>query len=121
LVINIGKTKAMFVNCFAKMKIYGKEIGTVNEFKYLGIIIANNITTPSRILKARLSSAKRSFNAVCTNCKLLGISNVRIKLSLLTALVSSILLYGNILYACMSDVSTTLTPKNKFFGDIEIF
>ncbi len=111
----------MFVNCFAEMKIYGKEIETVNEFKYLGIIIANNSTTPSRILKARLSSAKRSFNAVCTNCKLLGISNVRIKLSLLTALVSSILLCGNILYACTSDVATTLTPKNKLFGDIEIF
>jgi hypothetical protein len=30
-------------------------------------------------------------------------------------------LYGSILYACMSDVPTTLTPKNKFFGDIEIF
>ena len=33
------------------MKIYGREIETVNEFKYLGIIIANNITTPIRILK----------------------------------------------------------------------
>jgi hypothetical protein len=103
------------------MKIYDRGIETVNEFKYLGIIIANNITTPSRILKARLCSAKRSFNAVCTNCKLLGISNVKVKLALLSALVSSILLYGSILYACMSDVTTTLTPKNKFFGDVEIF
>jgi hypothetical protein len=111
----------MFVNSFAKLKVYGEEIETVNEFKYLGVMIANNSKTPSRILKARLSSAKRSFNAVCTNCKLLGISNVRVKLSLLTALVSSILLYGSILYACMSDVTTTLTPKNKLFGDIEIF
>jgi hypothetical protein len=93
----------------------------VNQFKYLGIIIANNETTPVSILKARLNSAKRSFNAVCTNCKMLGISNVKVKLSLLTALVSSILLYGNILYACMSDVTTTLTPKNKIFGEVEIF
>jgi hypothetical protein len=78
----------------------------------LGIIIANNATTPVAILKARLNAAKRSFNAVCTNCRLLGISHIKVKLSLLTALVSSILLYGNILYACMSDVTTTLTPKN---------
>jgi hypothetical protein len=49
---------------------------------------------------------------VSTNCKMLGISNIKVKLSLLNALVSSILMYGNILYACMSDVTTTLTPKN---------
>jgi hypothetical protein len=87
----------------------------------LGIIIANNETTPISILKARLNSAKRSFNAVSTNCRLLGISNIKVKLALLNALVSSILLYGNILYACMSDVTTTLTPKNQIFGDVEIF
>jgi hypothetical protein len=40
----------MFVNCNAELKIYGKNIETVKEFKYLGIIIANNITTPRRIL-----------------------------------------------------------------------
>ena len=111
----------MFVNCQSKLNVYQEEIETVNQFKYLGIIIANNETIPVSILKARLNSAKRSFNAVCTNCKMLGISNVKVKLSLLTALVSSILLYGNILYACMSDVTTTLTPKNKIFGEVEIF
>ncbi len=76
------------------------------------MIIANNETTPISVLKNRLNSAKHSFNAVCTNCKMLGISNIKVKLSLLNALVSSILMYGNILYACMSDVTTTLTPKN---------
>ena len=40
----------MFVNCTDTMKIYGKEIETVEEFRYLGIMIANNITTPRRIL-----------------------------------------------------------------------
>jgi hypothetical protein len=39
----------------------------------------------------------------------------------LNALVTSILLYGSVLYACMSDVTTTLTPTNSFFKDIEIF
>ncbi len=76
------------------------------------MIIANNEATPISVLKARFNAAKRSFNAVSTNCKMLGISNIKVKLSLLNALVSSILMYGNILYACMSDVTTTLTPKN---------
>mgnify|MGYP000267023402 FL=1 len=52
---------------------------------------------------------------------MLGITNVKVKLALLNALVCSIMLYGSILYACMSDVTTTLTPKNKFFSDVEIF
>ena len=111
----------MFVNCTAVMKVYNMEVETVQEFKYLGIIIANNLTTPSRILTARLGAAKRSFNAICSNCKMLGITNVKIKLALLNALVSSIMLYGSILYACMSDVTTTLTPTNSFFSEVEIF
>ena len=102
----------MFINCSAQLHVYNQEIETVNCFKYLGIILANNETTPISVLKARLNSAKRNFNALSTNCKLLGISNIKVKLALLNALVSSILLYGNVLYACMSDVTTTLTPKN---------
>ncbi len=35
---------------------------------------------------------------------MLGISNVRVKIQLINALVNSVLLYGSILYACMSDV-----------------
>ena len=89
-----------------------KKIETVEEFKYLGVMLYNDATKPNKILQARLNAAKRSFNAVSTNCKMLGISNIKVKLSLLNALVSSILMYGNILYACMSDVTTTLTPKN---------
>ena len=35
--INIGKTKAMFVNCNQQMYVCNKEIGTVQKFKYLGL------------------------------------------------------------------------------------
>jgi hypothetical protein len=35
---------------------------------------------------------------------------------LVNALVRSVLLYGCILYACMSDVETTLTPTNACFA-----
>ncbi len=104
-----------------EFECYGLPLKNVSEFKYLGIIIANNLTTPSRIINARLKAANRSFNAVCSNSKMLGITNVKVKLALLNALVCSIMLYGSILYACMSDVTTTLTPTNKFFSDVEIF
>ena len=106
----------MFVNCSSTLNVYKKEIGTVNQFKYLGIILANNETTPVSLLKARLNAAKRSYVSICTNCRLLGISNVKVKLLLMNALVRSVLMYGCILYACMSDVSTTLTPTNGLFA-----
>ena len=86
----------MFVNT--------KKIETVREFKYLGIMVYDNATKPDKIIKARLNAAKRSFYSVCTNCRLLGITNIKVKLLLVNALVRSVLLYGCVLYACMSDV-----------------
>jgi hypothetical protein len=35
---------------------------------------------------------------------MLGISNVRVKIQLINALVTSVLMYGSVMYACMSDV-----------------
>jgi hypothetical protein len=79
-------------------------------------MLYNNATKPTKIIKARLNAAKRSFFAVCTNCRMLGVTNVKVKLLLVNALVRSVLLYGCILYACMSDVTTTLTPTNSVFA-----
>ena len=98
------------------MVIDNKEIETVSEFKYLGIILDNKATKPDKILKARLNAAKRSFLSICTNCRIIGISNVKVKLLLINALVRSVLMYGCILYACMSDVLTTLTHTNGLFA-----
>ena len=103
------------------MFIDNQKIETVKEFKYLGIILQNNATKPDKIIKARLNAAKRSFYSVCTNCRLLGITNIKVKLLLVNALVRSVLLYGCVLYACMSDVQTTLTPVNGLFAQVEIF
>ena len=78
-------------------------------------MLDNKATKPDKMLKARLNAAKRSFVSICTNCRIIGISNVKVKLLLVNALVRSVLMYGCILYACMSDVRTTLTPTNGTF------
>ena len=75
-------------------------------------MLSNISTKPDKILKARLNAAKRSFLSICTNCRIVGITNVKVKLLLVNALVRSVLLYGCVLYACMSNVLTTLTPAN---------
>ena len=79
-------------------------------------MIHNDAFKPDKIIKARLNAAKRSFLSVCTNCRMIGITNVKVKLMLVNALVRSVLLYGCVLYACMSDVLTTLTPNNRVFA-----
>jgi hypothetical protein len=81
----------------------------------------DNVVSPAKLLSVRLAAAKRTFNAVKCNCRILGISNVRVKLKLITALVNSVLLYGSVIYACMSDVGQTLAPTNSTFSDVEIF
>jgi hypothetical protein len=62
------------------MYVNNKKIDTVNEFKYLGLILSNSACKPDVMLKARILKAQRTFYAVRTNCKLLGISNIRVKL-----------------------------------------
>ncbi len=69
----------------------------MDEFKYLGIMLYNDATKPTKIIKARLNAAKRSFFAVCTNCRMIGVTNVKVKLLLVNALVRSVMLYGCIL------------------------
>jgi hypothetical protein len=103
------------------MTINGVEIKNVKEFKYLGLKMYNNVVSPEQLLSVRLAAAKRTFNAVKCNCRILGISNVRVKISLITALVSSILLYGSIIYACTSDVDQMLTLTNRIFSAVKIF
>ena len=98
------------------MFVNNNQIKTVEEFKYLGVILSSKAAKPDLIVKARLNAAKRSFIALCSNCRIVGIHNVKVKLLLVYVLVRSVLLYGCILYACMSDVLTTLTPTNGYFA-----
>jgi hypothetical protein len=57
LEINITKTKAMYVNCTAKLQIGKKFVETVNVFKYLGLILSNNSKQPDVLLQARINKA----------------------------------------------------------------
>ena len=80
MTVNVKKTKAMYVNCKYVLMIEKKEVKSVKEFKYLGLILANTSTTPGTLLQARINKANSVFYAIRANCRLLGISNVRVKL-----------------------------------------
>lgn len=88
----------------------------VNEFKYLELNLSNKITKPDILLYDRKSRAKCMFHAVRINCRLLGNSNIRVKIQLINALVSSVLLCGSIVYAFLSNIEQTLTPTNPTFS-----
>ena len=47
----------MFVNDTGQMLVENKPIDTVNEFKYLGLILSNKMCKPDILLKARISKA----------------------------------------------------------------
>ena len=70
----------MFVNCTGQMYVKKSPIETVDQFKYLGLILQNKSCKPDVMLKARIVKAQQTFYAVRSNCRLLGISNVRVKL-----------------------------------------
>jgi hypothetical protein len=70
----------MFINCKGNLTVNNMNITTVNRFKYLGLILSDSSTKPEELLQARINKAVSTFYAVKTNCKLLGISNVRVRL-----------------------------------------
>jgi hypothetical protein len=56
------------------------EIKTVNEFRYLGLSIVNNSNKPDKLLVDRIQHATRTFNALKSNCRLLGLTNVWVRI-----------------------------------------
>ncbi len=70
----------MLINCNQEIFVNGIEINNVREFKYLGLYMFDNVVSPEKLLQIRLAAAKRTFNAVKCNCRILGISNVRVKI-----------------------------------------
>ena len=70
----------MYVNSVGNLKIEKKKVKSVREFKYLGLYMFDNVVSPEKLLSIRLAAAKRTFNAVKCNCRILGIFNVRVKI-----------------------------------------
>ena len=83
--------------------------------------MANNSRKPDALLQARINKAQSTFFAVRSNCKLLEISNIRVKLQLVNALVTSVLQYGCVVYACLSNVESALDHTNSVYSKAEIF
>lgn len=52
---------------------------------------------------------------------MLGLSNCRVRLQLVSALVTSVLLFGAPLFACYSDVAMCITATHRVFRDVEAF
>ena len=68
----------MFVKFKGNIVINETEIGIVDTFKYLGFNISNACMSPVSILEDRVIKANRMFQAICINCRILGLSNIRI-------------------------------------------
>ncbi len=110
----------MYVNSVGNLKVEKKKVKSVKEFKYLGLILSNSSSKPEALLQARINKANSVFYAIRSNCRLLGISNVRVKLQLVNALVASVLQYGCVVYACLSNVESALEHTNLVFSKAEI-
>ena len=121
LVINTSKTKVMLINCTGTIKCGDTPLEEVEEFRYLGLLLKAKCLLPSGILLDRLQQSRKVFNAVRANCRLLGLSNPRVKLQLVNALATSILTYGSVLYACLGNVEPTLQANNTAFEQAESF
>ena len=94
----------MLINCRGTIYCRAAPLEEVSAFKYLGVTLAATCYRPDGILQDRLLKARRAFNAVRANCRLLGLSNARVKLHMVNAMATSILAYGSVLYACLADV-----------------
>ena len=121
LKINTDKTKVVLINCQGTIRCSGVPLEEVPHFKYLGVTLSAVCLRPEGILRDRLTKARKAFNAVLANCRLLGLTNARVKLSLVNAMATSILAYGIIIYACLGNVTPTLYANSVLFEEREAF
>ena len=97
------------MKCSGDLYVNKVKLQQCTTFKYLGIEIQENSRSPTHILQSRLKAAKIAFHRIRNNAQLLGLSNCRVRLQLVSSLVVSILMFGAPLYACMSDIVMGVT------------
>ena len=78
------------------------KIENVSVFKYLGLVIDRANNNPSTMLDKRLQKAKAAFNSNKCHARLLGLHNRRVRIQLVQAIAVSTLLYGSVIFGCMS-------------------
>ncbi len=111
----------MLIKCSGSLYVNKVKLQQCDVFKYLGIEIKSTARSPSHILYSRLKQAKIAFYRIRNNAQVLGLSNCRVRLQLATSLVTSVLLFGAPLYACMSDAQMSVTAAGHAFRDLEDF
>jgi hypothetical protein len=91
----------MGVNLNAVVLCKGEPLECVSQFKYLGLIIDAQSTSPVCMLQQRVLKAKQAFNLVRVHARLLGLKNGRVRVQLVNALATSTLLFGSVLFSCL--------------------
>ena len=85
----------------------------------MGVEIVADATSPAHILHCRVVKAKIAFAKIRNNARLLGLSSCRVRLQLISALVTSVLLFAAPVYACLSDTSMRVNATGKAFREAE--
>ena len=119
LSVNVEKTKCMLVNCQGSVSCYGEAVANVKEFRYLGIPMLSTARSPEHILQNRLKAAQRAFAALCANAHYFGILNCRVRVQLIQSLVISHLMFGCVIWACLSDISFSITGHTGLWLTVE--
>jgi len=67
------------VNCSGIISLDGNELRNVEQFKYLGLIVAATATSPQQMMQARITATLKAFNALKIKCKILDVYNCRVR------------------------------------------
>ena len=89
------------------------------EFRYLGVIVRDCCRSPERIILDRISATKKSFAVLRGRARLFGINNCRVRAQLMQTLAVTNLMFGCIVYACLSDLSLVLQPSHRVWVKAE--
>ncbi len=99
----------------------GQKLQQVESYIYLGHELHAKARCPSLLLQQRILCAKRAFYSVQCSAQLLGLSNCRVRVQLVSALAVSILAYGSVVYAGLARVGLSLESGRNIFGSAEVF
>lgn len=113
MVISTEKSKVMLCNCSGNINCNSIQLEKVDEYRYLGAIIKSNSISPLALLQDRVLKAKKAFNIIKCNARILGLGNCRVRLALINALVISSLLYGSVIFACLGNHRVALEHSNQ--------